>query len=182
MVIFQFANCKRVPGRVNPSSIGHRHTTGNARGLLAATFLQLPTLVGRSAATTHLGTAGISGALLWSGRSGCGLALETWDSEMGEIQPWKTIKNLWFCGENMRQMTVFGMFVDIWYATLRTNPHICWWFADDCWCFFEFEVCWRVLNCYRPALLMLSPSLLPKVSKVQLCWCCHPRCFPRFQK
>ena len=87
MVIFQLANCKHVPGRVNPSSIGHRHTTGDARGLLAATFRQLPTLVGRSAATTHLGTAGISGALLWSGRSGRGLALETWDLEMGEIQP-----------------------------------------------------------------------------------------------
>ena len=52
--------------------------TGDARGLLAATLRQLPPLVGGSAAAAHLGTTGISGALLWSGRRGRGVALETW--------------------------------------------------------------------------------------------------------
>lgn len=156
---------------VNLSSIGHLGTA-TRQVMHVACWLQLFGSFLRWLADLLLRP--ISGPLGFLGLfCGQGVAAVASPLKLGTRRwaTWKTyekpMKNLWFGGENMREMTVFGVFVDIWYAPLRTNPHICWWFVDDCWCFFEFEVCWRVLNCYRPALLMLSPSLFPKVSKVK---------------
>ena len=116
----------------NPYLHLHRWAShrGGARGLLVATLWQLPPMVGRSAAPTHLGTAGISGALLRSGGRRRGFALEAWENSGDGRHP---VKSPGGCGENMRQMPFFwGEFVDIW--CLQTmNLQICrYLFGDDC--------------------------------------------------